>query len=149
MTTGRSVSGCHKALKELERSEHVTSRISGRNKYFKISRTDPSIRSFKIFVNSSMVRELVKPYRDHIFRAILYGSCSRGDDTNGSDIDLFMVVSDMKAVSDMPVFLDGRRVQKKIVNMSEIMGLRKTDPAYIDEVEKGIEIWGSDDDRLL
>jgi len=136
---GRSVSGTHSAMKGLERSHLVLSRTSGRNKYFKVG-NDSSIRFFKVFRNTLEVTALIRPFMDHIQKAILYGSLSRGEDTSQSDIDLFLISSFKEGLSEIPKYLMERPVNLRIVDGSELLLLRKNDPGYVAEVEKGIEI---------
>lgn len=123
----------------------VRSRQSGKNLYYAISMDDPAVRTFKIFQNTMQARNIIDPYHHAIHRAILYGSCSKGDDTVDSDIDLFLFVSDKEELSTMPDLVEGRKIQKRIFTGSELMILRKNEPAFIQEVEKGIELWRSDD----
>jgi predicted nucleotidyltransferase len=137
---GRSVSGTHTAMKGLEGSNLVLSRFSGRNKYFRVG-NDSSIRFFKIFRSTLEVTALIRPFMDHIQKAVLYGSSSRGEDTSRSDFDLFLISSFKEGLRDLPKRLRDRPVNLRIVDGSELILLRKNDPGYIAEVEKGIEIW--------
>lgn len=138
--TGRSVSGSHTAMKHLEKSDLVLSRVSGKNRYFSVSK-NPSIKYFNIFINTSEVHGLIRPFINELQKAILYGSCSRGEDTFESDVDLFILTSDKDALNSLPRTLNDRQVNYRIVNGSEMIQLRKKDPGYLNEVEKGIELW--------
>jgi len=134
----RSVSGIHTAIKDLERSNLVVSRTSGKNKYIQANWSNPSIRTFKIFMNTYEVYSSILPFIERIGKAILYGSCSRGDDTSESDVDMFILSMEKDLRSDLPEEIHGRSVNYRIVNGPELLTLRKNDPGYIREVEKGI-----------
>lgn len=134
----RSVSGSHTAMKHLEGSDLILSRTSGKNKYYRVNVSNPSVGAFKIFLNISEAYGLVLPYSDSIEKAILYGSCGLGKDTIGSDVDIFILTFEKDRMMDLPRDLKGRTVDYRIVNGSEMLLLRKNDPGYINEVEKGI-----------
>jgi predicted nucleotidyltransferase len=138
--TGRSVSGSHTALGRLEISELVTSRVRGRNRYFRVT-DDPSIRFFKVFMNATEALSIIRPFLDDIQKATLYGSCSRGEDTFGSDVDMFILSSEKELRKLLPRTLNDRPVDYRVVSSSEMILLRKSDPGYLNEVEKGIELW--------
>lgn len=137
-TIGRSVSGSHTAINHLERYNLILSRTSGKNKYLTVNVSNPSIRSFKIFMNTLEAYNLVYPYTEKILKAILYGSCSRGEDTSGSDVDIFIITIEKEIGSKLPTNINNRQVNYRIVNGSELLVLRKNDPGYVNEVEKGI-----------
>jgi len=136
--TNRSISGSHTAIKHLEGSNLILSRFSGRNKYIQANQSNPSIRTFKVFMNTYEAYSSILPFSERIQKAILYGSCSKGEDTYGSDVDIFILSMDKDLRSELRDEINGRKVNYRIVNGSELLILRKSDPGYINEVEKGM-----------
>ncbi|UCG68452.1 MAG: nucleotidyltransferase domain-containing protein, partial [Thermoplasmata archaeon] len=96
--TGGSVGGCYKALKKLYDMNLVEKEKSGRNLYFNINNENPSIKYFKIFINIQGLNEIVKSIASKCNKIILYGSCSTGEDTIKSDIDLLIITENVKEI---------------------------------------------------
>lgn len=135
-----SVGGCHSALRDLENKGLVTSRTSGRNRYYTVNEEDPSIPHFKIFMNILELSEVLARLDELVLKVVLFGSCSRGDDTHDSDIDLLVVtlVKDRTRKLLVRAEVNGRRVQSTIKSPHEMLELTESDPALIEEVAKGI-----------
>jgi predicted nucleotidyltransferase len=135
-----SLGGSHAALKGLESRALVTSRMSGRNRYFQVNEGNASIVPFKVFMNIQELGEVVAPLRDLVRRVILFGSCSRGDDTHASDVDLLVVTLDVEEVRLLlgSTKVNGRVLRPIIKTPSEMVRLREEDPSFIAELGKGI-----------
>jgi predicted nucleotidyltransferase len=139
-TLNASVAGCHSALRDLEANGLIFSRTSGKNRYFKVDEGNPSLVHFKVFMNIQELREVLSTVRGAVRRVVLFGSCSRGEDTHSSDIDLLMVALDVEEVRLMlgSANIHGRVLRPIIKTPGEMVRLREEDPSFIAELAKGI-----------
>ena len=77
-------------------------------------------------------------------KIILYGSCSRGENTSESDIDLFIVTNKSNLISEgMKKNKLSERIRLIIRSPSEYVEMEKTDPTFYKEIELGITLWES------
>ncbi len=138
--TGGSVGGCYKALKKLYHMDLVMKQKSGRNLYFNINNENPSIKYFKIFINIQEVNEIIKSFSYEYNKIILYGSCSTGEDTLDSDIDLFIITENVKEIKGFlkNILITGRQLKTVIMFPHEFINLKEKDRAFYSEVKKGI-----------
>jgi predicted nucleotidyltransferase len=135
-----SLGGSHSALKDLESKDLVTSRISGRNRYFQVNEGNASLVPFKVFMNVQELREVLAPLRGLVRKVVLFGSCSRGDDTLDSDVDLLVVTLEVEEVRLLlaSTTVNGRVLRPIIRTPSEMIRLREEDPSFVAELGKGI-----------
>jgi predicted nucleotidyltransferase len=145
---GASVGGCHSALKDLESKDLIGSRTSGRNRYFQVNEGNPALVPFKVFMNIQELTDVVNPVRGLVRRVVLFGSCSRGEDTMTSDIDLLVVTLDVEEVRLMlgSTRVNGRVLRPIIKTPGEMIRLREEDPSFIAELGKGIVLVRGDVD---
>ena len=135
-----SVGGTHAALKDLESKDLVRSRMSGRNRYFGVNEENASLVPFKVFMNIQELGEVVASLRALVRKVVLFGSCSRGDDTLASDLDLLVVTLEVEEVRLLlgSTKVNGRVLRPIIKTPSEMIRLREEDPSFIAELGKGI-----------
>lgn len=138
----KSVGGTHSALKSLRISNLVKEKKSGKNIYYRINDTNPSIKNFKIFMTTTELNPLVNELKKTAEKIILFGSCATGDDTSDSDIDLFILTQDTKKVNDYlkKKYLE-RTTQAVVVNAAGMIKLKEKDKAFYKEINEGIVLW--------
>jgi len=138
----KSVGGTHKTLKSLRTLNFVIEKKSGKNIYYKVNTTNPSVKNFKIFMTTTELNQLINDLKDISEKIILFGSGSVGDDTASSDIDLFILSHDPEKVK---TYLKkkrlGRTIQAVVVNATNLMKLKEHDKAFYQEINKGITLW--------
>jgi len=138
----KSVGGTHKTLKSLQTMNFVIEKKSGRNIYYKVNTSNPSVKNFKIFMTTTELNPFINDLKNISEKIILFGSCSVGDDTADSDIDLFILTHDPeKVTSFLKKKRSGRTIQAVVVNASELVKLKEHDKAFYQEVNKGITLW--------
>ncbi|MDP7078376.1 MAG: nucleotidyltransferase domain-containing protein [Candidatus Undinarchaeales archaeon] len=147
---GVSASGCSKALDRLARMELVSSRRSGRNVHYRINEQNAAVTHFKVFVNVLEVNALVADVREQCSRIILFGSCSRGEDSSTSDIDVLAVTGH---VEDVRRRLSGRSavgrpLRAVILAPSDLMRLKENDPVFHEAASSGIVLWRRAHERV-
>jgi len=143
---GGSLGGCHNSLKELEALGLVKSRTSGRNLYFSADDTEPAIAHFKIFANLVELNELLAVLRPMAAKVVLFGSCSVGKDTAGSDVDLAVVADEpVKARNSIKSVPLSRPVRAVVFTPAQYLRSRDDDPAFHGEIDKGIVLYRADE----
>jgi predicted nucleotidyltransferase len=141
--TGGSVGGCYKALKKLYDMDLVKKEKSGRNLYFNINNENPAIKYFKIFINIQEVNDTIKSITRKCNKIILYGSCSTGEDTIRSDIDLLIITENVEEIKQTikNTFIGKRQLKPIIMLPHEFIKLKDKDRAFYNEINKGITLW--------
>ena len=138
----KSVGGTHSALKSLCISNLVKEKKSGKNIYYRINDTNPSIKNFKIFMTTTELNPLINELKKTVEKIILFGSCATGNDTSDSDIDLFILTQDTKKVNDyLKKKYLGRMIQAVVVNAAGMVKLKEKDKAFYQEINEGIVLW--------
>lgn len=115
--------------------------------FYSIDRSNPNVIVWKRLVNLLLIEPLVEKLKNPSKRVILYGSCARGTDNFGSDMDLFVVTNNKDGVLEtissfqFPKGFEDIRIQAVIKTPVELLGIKGPDQAFIEEVEQGIVLW--------
>jgi predicted nucleotidyltransferase len=143
--TNSSMGGSYAALKNLYKMNLINRRRSGRNLYYMINDKNPALKYIKIFFNLSELNPLIKRISAKSRKVVLFGSCSTGEDTMESDIDLFIVAENTKAIKDIikTRYVNQRELKPIITTPHGLIEMKNRDRAFYDEVVKGIVLWRS------
>ncbi len=142
-----SVGSSHENLKKLLDMGFVLTRVSGKNRYYHVNMENPSVSYYKVFINIQELMPLVGELRKCARMVVLFGSYATGDETHDSDIDLFVITSDIKSARIIISSSDlGRKISPKIYKPHEFIRLKSEDRAFHDEVLKGITLWRNRDE---
>ena len=138
-----SVGGTHKVLKNLFDMDLIVKEKSGRNLYYKINDSNQAIKHFKIFMNILELDNTIKEIIPECKKIILYGSCSTGEDTMHSDIDLLIITEDPLEIKQLlkQKYFGIRKLKPIILLPHEYIKLKNKDQAFYSEVNKGILLW--------
>jgi len=140
-----SQSGASIVLKQFKSMGILTSENIGKTVVYNMNSDNALVKSFRVFENLLELNDLVQNINQYCRKIILFGSCCRGEDTVNSDIDLFIVADDdnkdtvRNIISGYEIDRDLKPV---IVNALEVIDMESTDKVFLNEVEKGIELWG-------
>jgi predicted nucleotidyltransferase len=138
----KSVGGTHSALKSLQIMNLIVEKKSGKNIYYKVNTTNSSVKNFKIFITTTELNPFINDLKNISEKIILFGSCSTGDDTAESDIDVFILSHDpAKVKTYLNKKRSGRAIQAVVVNAAELVKLKENDKAFYQEINKGITLW--------
>ncbi|MFA4849854.1 MAG: nucleotidyltransferase domain-containing protein [Methanoregula sp.] len=127
-------------LRTLEESGFVKSEQKGRTLLFRANISDPLVREVKIFASLLELSPLITASRDSIVRLILFGSCASGEDTDESDIDLFIETTDRTMVRNLiSQYEPGipRNISPIIVSPEESVQLRTRDRPLFERIQSG------------
>lgn len=140
--TGISSAGTNLALRELADVGLIEQIEKGRMKFYKLTLDDPLIRQIKIVKTLSELKPLTEKLKLFSIRIVLFGSAAAGEDTDTSDIDLFILAREKKNV--MTVLEKSslsERVKPVVSTPSEWADLSSKNEVFSREVEKGIILW--------
>ena len=105
----------------------------------------PLVREAKIFRTLSELTPFMAELREHVTRVILFGSCSTGEDTDESDIDLLVETSDKSALQKIIARYEEelpRKISPIIVSSEECSQLRTRDRSLYDRIRAGKTLEG-------
>ncbi len=127
-------------LRALEEAGLVTSEQRGRTLLFRASISHPLVRETKIFASLLELSPLIAAMHDGIVRAILFGSCATGEDTDASDIDLYIETTDREKVQALLTRFGlgiSRRISPVLVTPQEAAQLRSRDRPLFERIQSG------------
>lgn len=137
--TGVSRSAVNLAVRDLAGAGLIVCESRGRLKFYSADPADPVVRQFKVWETVLSLAPVLGRLRTIARRVVLFGSAARGADATGSDIDLFIVGSDRKAIQAiMKSPVKERRIQAVIVSNQELASLKAEDPTFYDQVQQGL-----------
>ncbi len=133
-----------RGVNSLEKQGWILSRKRGAQRLFKINAKHPLFEEIKAFVRKTVgietqLKKVVNGI-DGIKGALIYGSYARGRMRQDSDIDLLVVVDDLKAedklVNDLSTVEKalGREVNYKLYDESDFKQRRKHKDPFLKEV---------------
>jgi predicted nucleotidyltransferase len=127
-------------LRALEESGLVTSEQKGRTLLFRASISHPIVREAKIFATLLELSPLITADQSGIVRMILFGSCAVGEDSDKSDIDLYIETTDRQAAKVMISRHEAsisRIISPIIVSPHEAVQLRIRDRPLFERIQSG------------
>ncbi|MFA5272520.1 MAG: nucleotidyltransferase domain-containing protein, partial [Candidatus Omnitrophota bacterium] len=140
--TSISKAGVYISILQLLKQGLIFKNGKGRSLLYSINYEEPLIKQFKAFKNVLSLQNSLSRLKSISKKIILYGSASRGEDTGGSDIDLFIITHEPQAVKEALSLLKTKRKLQAIVKTpSDIFEFKTNEHTYWKEVERGIVLW--------
>ena len=127
-------------LRELQESGLVTSEQKGRTLLFRASIANPIVREAKIFATLLELSDLINAGQGSVIRMILFGSCAVGEDSDESDIDLYLETTDrpaVKALLESAVSGLSRKISPIVVSPDDAPGIRLRDRPLFERIQAG------------
>lgn len=140
----------NKVLKDFGKEGILTKTRRGKTDFYSLNDNRPIIKQLKILNILLRIESLVEELKSLSHKIILYGSASRGDNDEQSDIDLLIVTTnaDKSTVEELVDKFQKKealpKIQKAIKITSQWATLEDKDPTYFKELLKGIILY----DRL-
>lgn len=140
--TSISRAGVYIALNDLLKQKLISKNKKGRFLFYSIIYNDSAIKQFKVLKNILLLRSLVSKIKAISKKIVLYGSTSRGEDDPESDIDLFVLSNDPKAIREKLLSIKmKRKIQAVIKSPSELANLKENDKVFYNEIDRGVTLW--------
>jgi len=122
-----------KWLHALENLGFISVTRRGRLKLHRLNRENPLVKQLKVLSTMSWLVPNLEAFRGQ-WELYLYGSASRGEDVEGSDIDV-LVIGKERAIIEKIRAIDGR-IKVSFFTPLEWAKVAREDPAFYERVEK-------------
>jgi len=137
-----SKAGAHIALRELFQAGFVERSIKGKTHLYQVYSQDPLVKQFKVTATIVELYPLIKKLQKTSQQIILFGSTSRGENLEDSDIDLFILTRSGEEVrKTIKNFKSRNKIKAILKNSSSFAKLEKEDPTFYQEIQRGIVLW--------
>ena len=134
-----SKAGAHIALRELFQAGLVERSIKGKTHLYQVDSHNPLVKQFKVTATITELYPLIKSLQDLSQQIILFGSTSRGENLEDSDIDLFILTRAQEEVRKLiKKFSCHTKIKPILKNSSSYAKLEKGDPTFYQEIQRGI-----------
>lgn len=144
-TTNLSKAAVHLALAKLFKTGLLEKDQKGKTYLYRIEFSYPLIsvlKQFKVLTNLISHLPLIEKLIPLSQKIILFGSASRGEDTQESDIDLLVITHNIEEVKKLTKdHFKEKKVQIIIRTPLEFTEMEKKDPVFWREIELGITLW--------
>jgi predicted nucleotidyltransferase len=140
--TGLSSGATNQALRELAGEGYIQLERKGRMSFYSVDLSNPLIAQYKILLNVTSIYPLIRDLTDYAIRIVMFGSRAQGKDLEESDIDLFVLTNapeEVTALVNRSGFAE--KIQLVAKKPTEWASLKKRDPVFFEEVERGIVLW--------
>jgi len=137
-----SKAGAHVALRELFKNGLVERSIKGKTHLYRVDFHDPLVKQFKVTATIAELYPLIKKLKTLSQQIILFGSASRGENLEDSDIDLFVLTrAEEEARKTIKKFSRHKKIKAILKNPSSFAKLEREDPTFYQEIQRGIILW--------
>lgn len=134
-----SVSGI---LKLLADKKIVLKKVKGHMKFYQINQGSSEIKRFKIDLALEKLGSILLKLKKFSLKIILFGSASRGEQTAGSDIDLFILSMDKNETRKILEKTNRNlRIKAIIKTHSEWAEMETREPEFYQEIKNGITLY--------
>lgn len=150
--TGLSRAGVYFALRDLEKQGLVSKHKKGRGKLlvYALKSGNPVVKQYKVLITILSLEKLIDKLKPVTRKAVLFGSAGRGEDTAGSDIDLFVLSKDSEeARKIIGTFKSVRNIQAVIKTQVEYSALKENEKIFFNEIDRGIVLWGDENEPTV
>lgn len=137
---GIGLGSASEGLKNLEKMGFVIKEKRGRLSIHRANLDNPVYREMKVLFTLLEIKEVLENLRPLAGQIILFGSCATGEDTQESDIDLFIEADDKKAVGkriDSYQVKTQRKISPVIMSPKEFIELREKDKPLYERIKSG------------
>lgn len=145
--TSVSVGAVNQFLRKFHKIGLVKMSRRGKTNLYRANLNNPVARQFKVLFNVLALNELVEKIKDSSDRIVLFGSCAEGTDVADSDIDLFILTSDIETVQLEVRHYErkiDRRIAPIIVDSNKLAKMKTKDKPLYERISKGITLWESE-----
>jgi predicted nucleotidyltransferase len=137
-TSKASVSG---TLKLLSGKSIVFKKTKGRMKFYQINQKSPELKKFRINLALGKINPLLSQLKKFSQKIIFFGSASRGEQTFGSDLDLFILSTDKNKLQAVLKKISRSGIKALIKTQNEWSEMEIKEPEFYQEVKNGIILY--------
>ena len=137
-----SKGGTSQALRKMAAEGLLKTEKKGRMIFYRVDPKSAVVKQYKILKNVSLLEPLVEGLKGASERAVLFGSCAQGEDTQESDIDIFIVSKEKEKIRKIiPENKRQRKIQVVVKTPQEFIELERKNPIFNQEIKRGIILW--------
>ncbi len=142
-STKISKAGVNFAMKNLWKKKLTLRQKRGKIAFYSVNYSHPVIKQLKVLKKILEVTPILEKLKPESMKIILYGSCSRGEDTEQSDMDLFIVTNSSKEeiLKLINKWRSKRKYQIVIRSPLKYVEMESDEPIFYREVNQGIVLW--------
>lgn len=147
---GVSIGMANQTLKLLVKMDIINKIKKGKILLYQVNFNHPLVKRFKIFENILGLSDMVLEMKPFCQKIVLFGSCAAGTDNFESDIDLFIISNqkdDLLKIIRNSSQANVRNINPIIVSIEEYLSLRSSNKVLIEEIDKGIVLYGVNNDE--
>ena len=142
-----SKSNIYNALKRLTEGGFLRQEVKGGIYFYSLNCDNPVVKQLKILKAVTKIQPLIERLKKISSRIVLFGSASRGENTKDSDIDLFIVTHNKKAIEkEITKFGLKQRIQAVKKTELEYVELKRSDPVFYEQINRGFLLWEAEDE---
>lgn len=141
--TKSSAGAINQTLRILLNLDIVSREAKGNLFLYTVNQSNCTLKYFKIFETLLYIHNIVRDIKHYASEIVLYGSCAHGENTENSDIDIFIkteYVSKVRKIINRYRTKD-ETIKAVVLDPLEIASSRKEDEVFFTEVRKGIVLW--------
>lgn len=141
--SGVSIGATNKMLKTFAELSIIKREKRGKMYFYRVSMESPIARQFKILFNVLEINDFLERIRPLTMKIILFGSCAEGTDTEESDMDIFILTKDKKAVlaAMRQATRPERRISPIIIETLQLPAFKKENAPLYEKIKSGIVLW--------
>jgi predicted nucleotidyltransferase len=139
-----SKGSANKILRHLAGLALLQREKKGRMVFYKLNTGDPFVRQLKILSNLWALRKFVGENKERVKKIMLFGSCAEGTDVRESDIDVFIITDEKKAVKESVSRFNQkseRKIAPLILDMDEFIRMKREDKPLFERIDRGVILW--------
>jgi predicted nucleotidyltransferase len=142
--TGVSIGAVNQFLRKFHKVGLVEMSRRGKTNLYRANLKNPAARQFKVLLNVLTLNEMVEKIKEDSDRIVLFGSCAEGTDVKDSDMDLFILTSNLETIQHEVRLYErkiDRRIAPIIVNPNELAKMKIQDKPLHERISKGMTLW--------
>ncbi len=142
-----SEGAANQGLRLLEGLRLVLREKVGRQFFYFLNRQAAAVKQFKVFGTLFSLRDVVFTLEPFAVEIVLFGSASRGEDDEESDVDLLVICPDKKAALDAfrtakkGIGAFGDKISPVFATPAEFSAMRRKDAEFYERVRQGIVVF--------
>jgi len=139
-----SKGSANKILRHLADLAFLQREKKGRMVFYRLNTGDPFIKHLKTLNNLWTLRKFIDENKEKAKKIILFGSCADGTDVRESDIDVFILTQEKKAVKKSVSRFNQRserKISPIILDVGEFMKMKREDEPLYERIDRGVVLW--------
>lgn len=137
-----SRAGVNFSLRKLAKEKLVLREKKAKIYLYSVDHNDPVIKQLKVLSTIAFLKPLLGKVKKPSEKIILFGSCARGENILGSDIDLFVLTNNPERIRDLVKKHNlGKKFQLVIRTPLKFVEMKKKEPVFFEEISRGITLW--------